>query len=152
VITQIGDWTITGKGSFEEALSYYYPGEQVTFGYQRSGALDVVSLTLQNIEGGTGITKRIFYSSEILGASLESINALDKDRLKLTYGVKITSLTNGYLQDLGFRAGYVITHVNEMPAKDPKVLGPYLEKFSGRLLLEGVGPNGQPFTQSYQVR
>jgi Do/DeqQ family serine protease len=152
VITQIGDWTITGKGSFEEALSYYYPGEQVTFGYQRGGSLDVVSLLLQNIEGGTGITKRIFYSSEILGASLESINALDKDRLKLTYGVKITSLTNGYLQDLGFRSGYVITHVNEMPAKDPKVLGPYLEKFSGRLLLEGVGPNGQPFAQSYQVR
>jgi hypothetical protein len=114
--------------------------------------LDVVSLLLQNIEGGTGITKRIFYSSEILGASLESINALDKDRLKLTYGVKITSLSNGYLQDLGFRSGYVITHVNEMPAKDPKVLGPYLEKFSGRLLLEGVGPNGQPFAQSYQVR
>jgi len=26
VITQIGDWKITGKGSFEEALSYYYPG------------------------------------------------------------------------------------------------------------------------------
>jgi hypothetical protein len=46
----------------------------------------------------------------------------------------------------------VITHVNEMPAKDPKVLGPYLEKFSGRLVLEGVSPNGQPFTQSYQVR
>lgn len=152
LITQIGDWKITGKGSFEEALSYYYPGDQVSVGFQRGGKLEVASLTLQNLEGGTGISKREFYSSEVLGARLESINAIDKDRLKLTYGVKIASLTNGYLSDLGFREGYVITHVNEMPAKDPKALGPYLEKFSGRLVLEGVAPNGQPFTQSYQVR
>ena len=152
LITQIGDWKITGKGSFEEALSYYYPGDKVSVGFQRGGKLEVVSLTLQNLEGGTGISKREFYSSEVLGARLESINAIDRDRLKLSYGVKITSLTNGYLSDLGFREGFVITHVNEMPAKDPKALGPYLEKFSGRLVLEGVAPNGQPFTQSYQVR
>ena len=152
LITQIGDWKITGKGSFEEALSYYYPGDKVSVGFQRGGKLEVVSLTLQNLEGGTGISKREFYSSEVLGARLESINAIDRDRLKLSYGVKITSLTNGYLNDLGFREGFVITHVNEMPAKDPKALGPYLEKFSGRLVLEGVAPNGQPFTQSYQVR
>lgn len=152
LITQIGDWKITGKGSFEEALSYYYPGDQVSLGYVRAGKSATASLTLQNLEGGTGISKREFYSSEVLGARLESINAIDKDRLKLTYGVKITSLTNGYLRDLGFREGFVITHINEMPAKDPKALGPYLEKFSGRLVLEGVAPNGQPFTQSYQVR
>ena len=152
LITQIGDWKITGKGSFEEALSYYYPGDQVNISYQRSGKSTTTLLTLQNLEGGTGISKREFYSSEVLGARLESINAIDKDRLKLTYGVKIVSLTNGYLSNLGFREGFVITHINEMPAKDPKTLGPYLEKFSGRLVLEGVAPNGQPFTQSYQVR
>lgn len=152
LITQIGDWKITGKGSFEEALSYYYPGDQVSLGYVRAGKSATASLTLQNLEGGIGISKREFYSSEVLGARLESINAIDKDRLKLTYGVKITALTNGYLRDLGFREGFVITHINEMPAKDPKALGPYLEKFSGRLVLEGVAPNGQPFTQSYQVR
>ena len=120
--------------------------------YQRAGKSTTSLLTLQNLEGGTGISKREFYSSEVLGARLESINAIDRDRLKLTYGVKITSLTNGYLRDLGFREGFVITHVNEMSAKDPKALGSYLEKFSGRLVLEGVSPNGQPFTQSYQVR
>ncbi len=152
LITQIGDWKITGKGSFEEALSYYYPGDKVSVGFQRGGKPEVASLTLQNLEGGTGISKREYYSSEMLGARLESINAIDKDRLKLTYGVKITSMSNGYLSDLGFREGFVITHINEMPAKDPKALGPYLEKFSGRLVLEGVRPNGQPFTQSYQVR
>ena len=152
VITQIGDWKITGKGSFEEALSYYYPGDQIAVGYQRGNSQSSATLTLQNIEGGTGITKREFYTSEILGARLEAINAVDRDRLKLPYGVKITGLSTGYLRDLGFREGFVITHVNEIPAKDPKTLGPYLEKFSGRLVLEGVAPNGQPFVQSYQVR
>ena len=152
VITQIGDWKITGKGSFEEALSYYYPGDKINVSYTRNGASKTVNLTLQNLEGGTGIIKREYYSSALIGARLEAVNAIEKDRLKIPYGVKISSLTRGYLRDLGFRDGYVITHVNEMPAKDPKTLGEYLEKFSGRLKLEGVAPNGQPFMQSYNVR
>lgn len=152
VITRVGDWKITGKGSFEEALSYYYPGDKLNVEFMRDGAPKTATLTLQNLEGGTGIIKREYYSSALIGARLEAVNTIEKDRLKVPYGVKITSLTRGYLRDLGFRDGFVITHVNEMPAKDPKALGEYLEKFSGRLKLEGVAPNGQPFMQSYNVR
>lgn len=152
VITRIGDWSITGKGSFEEALSYYYPGDKLNIEYQRGGDLKSATLTLQNLEGGTGIVKREYYSSALIGARLEAVNTIEKDRLKIPYGVKISSLTRGYLRDLGFRDGFVITHVNEMPAKDPKALGKYLEEFSGRLKLEGVSPNGQPFMQSYNVQ
>lgn len=152
VIVQIGDWKISGKGSFEEALSYYYPGDQVKVDYMRGGTLKSANLTLQNLEGQTGIIKREYYASALLGARLEAVNTIEKDRLRIPYGVKISSLSRGYLRDLGFRDGYVITHVNEMPAKDPKALGEYLEKFSGRLKLEGVSPNGQPFMQSYNVR
>ena len=152
VITRIGDWKITGKGSFEEALSYYYPGDKLNIEFQRGGELKSATLTLQNLEGGIGVVKREYYSSALIGARLEAVNTIEKDRLKIPYGVKISSLTRGYLRDLGFRDGFVITHVNEMPAKDPKALGEYLEKFSGRLKLEGVSPNGQPFMQSYNVQ
>jgi Do/DeqQ family serine protease len=152
VITRVGDWKITGKGSFEEALSYYYPGDKLTVEYQRGNDLKSATLTLQNLEGGTGIVKREYYSSALIGARLEAVNTIEKDRLKIPYGVKMSSLTRGYLRELGFRDGFIITHVNEMPAKDPKTLGKYLEEFSGRLKLEGVAPNGQPFLQSYNVR
>lgn len=152
VITRIGDWKITGKGSFEEALSYYYPGDKLNIEFQRGGELKSATLTLQNLEGGIGVVKREYYSSALIGARLEAVNTIEKDRLKIPYGVKISSLTRGYLRDLGFRDGFVITHVNEMPAKDPKALGEYLEKFSGRLKLAGVSPNGQPFMQSYNVQ
>ncbi|TDQ16396.1 Do/DeqQ family serine protease [Algoriphagus boseongensis] len=152
VITSIGDWKITGKGSFEEALSYYYPGEKINVEFTRDGNLKTATLTLQNLEGGTGVIKREYYASSLLGARLEAVNTVEKDRLKIPYGIKISSLSRGYLRDLGFRDGFVITHVNEMPAKDPKAFGKYLEEFSGRLKLEGVSPNGQPFMQSYNVR
>lgn len=152
VITKIADWKITGKGSFEEALSYYYPGDKVTVEYIRGGSPKTAQLTLQNLEGETGVIKREYYSSALLGARLEAVNTIEKDRLKIPYGVKITSLTRGYLRDLGFRDGFVITHINQVPAKDPNEAGKYLEKFSGRLRLEGVAPNGQPFMQSYNVR
>lgn len=152
VIIKIDDWKITGKGSFEEALSYYYPGSKVVVEYMRNGQLKTAQLTLQNLEGEEGVIKREFFTSGLLGAKLEAVNTIERDRLKIPYGVKITSMTRGYLRDLGFRDGFVITHINQIPAKDPKVAGKYLEEFSGKLRLEGVAPNGQPFMQSYNVR
>lgn len=152
VITKIDDWKITGKGSFEEALSYFYPGDKVNVEFMRGGNLKSAQLALQNLEGEEGVIKREFFTSGLLGAKLEAVNTIEKDRLKVPYGVKITSMTRGYLRDLGFRDGYVITHINQVPAKDPKAAGKYLEEFSGKLRLEGVSPSGQPFMQSYNVR
>jgi serine protease Do len=152
VIVKIADWVITGKGSFDEALSYFYPGDKVTIEFMRGGNLKSAQITLQNLEGGEGVIRREYFSSTLLGAKLEAVNTIEKDRLKIPYGIKISSLTRGYLRDLGFRDGFVITHINQIPAKDPKVAGKYLEEFSGKLRLEGVSPSGQPFMQSYNVR
>lgn len=152
VILKIGEQAITGMGSFDEALSYYYPGDQLSVSYVRAGEIKVSQLTLQNLEGGKGVLKREYFSSGTLGAKLEAANTIEKDRLGIQFGVKITSLTRGYLRDLGLRDGFVITRINNEPAKDPKAVGKYLEEYSGRLLLEGVSANGQPFMQSYNVR
>ncbi len=152
VITRLGDQAITGMGSFEEALSYYYPGQKLLLTYNREGNSRSTQLTLQNLEGGQGVLKREYFSSAILGARLEAVNTIEKDRLGINHGVKITSLSRGYLREMGFRDGFVITQINREPAKDPKEVGKFLENFSGRLLLEGVGPSGQPFMQSYNVR
>jgi Do/DeqQ family serine protease len=152
VITGIGNIDILGKGSFEEVLSYYYPGDKIQVTFQRNSMKNSVEVTLQNLEGGTGIIKREYFTSNLLGAQLEAVNTLEKDRLGIEFGVKITGMTRGYLRDLGLNNGFVITHVNGEPAKNPEEVGKYLEKFSGRLRLEGVTPNGQPFMQSYNVR
>ncbi|REG84480.1 S1C family serine protease [Algoriphagus antarcticus] len=152
VITKLGSQVITGKGSFEEALSYYYPGEQLQVTYLRNGAEKSANLQLQNLEGGNGVIKREFYSSTILGARLEAVNTIEKDKFGVDYGIKLTGLTRGYLRELGLREGFIITQINGDAAKDPNKVGAYLEKFSGRLLLEGVASNGQPFMQTYNVR
>jgi membrane-associated protease RseP (regulator of RpoE activity) len=152
VITKLGDQGISGMGSFEEALSYYYPGQKLAVIFERNGSTKATQLTLQNLEGGEGVLKREFFNSAILGARLEAVNTIEKDRLSIPYGIKITALTRGYLRDLGLRDGFVITQLNREAAKDPKAVGKYLEEFSGKLLIEGVAPNGQPFMQSYNVR
>lgn len=152
VITRIENINITGKGSFEEILSYYYPGDKIQFQFQRKNENKAAQVTLQNLEGGTGIIKREYYSSNLLGAQLEAVNTLEKDRLGIEFGIKITGMTRGYLRDLGLNNGFVITTINGEPAKNPEEVGKFLEKFSGRLRLEGVSPNGQPFMQSYNVR
>jgi membrane-associated protease RseP (regulator of RpoE activity) len=152
VITQLGDQPITGKGSFQEALSYYYPGEQLNVRFYRNGSAKTAKLSLQNLEGGAGVIKREFYSSAILGARLEAVNTIEKDKFGVDFGVKISYLARGYLRELGLREGFIITRINNDSAQDPKKVGKYLEDFSGRLLLEGGASNGQPFMQSYTVQ
>lgn len=152
VITKIENIDITGKGAFEEVLSYYYPGDKINVRFQRKNENKTAQIALQNLEGGTGIIKREYFSSNLLGAQLEAVNTLEKDRLGIDFGIKITGMTRGYLRDLGLNNGFVITHINGEPAKNPEEVGKFLEKFSGRLRLEGVSPNGQPFMQSYNVR
>lgn len=152
VITKIEGINITGKGSFEELLSYYYPGDKIKIDYQRNNENRSAQLTLQNLEGGTGVLVREFYSSNILGARLEAVNTIEKDRLGIGHGIKITGMTRGYLRELGLNNGFVITFINGEQAKNPEIAGKYLENFSGRLRLEGVTPTGQPFMQSYSVR
>lgn len=152
VITRIEGNNIIGKGSFEEALSYHYPGEKIRVDYVRNNERKTTSLTLQNLEGGTGVLKREFFSSNLLGARLEAVNTIERDRLGIEFGVKITGLTRGYLRDLGLNNGFVLTKINDEPAKNPERVGKFLEDFSGRLRIEGVLPNGQPFLQSYNVR
>ncbi|MEN2281388.1 trypsin-like peptidase domain-containing protein [Algoriphagus sp. SE2] len=152
VIIQLGNQEISGMGSFEEALSYYYPGEELPITFIRNGSEKTAQLKLQNLEGGVGILKREYYSSALLGAKLEAINTIEKDKMGLDYGIKITGMTRGYLRDLGLREGFILTHINREPARDPKLVGKYLEEYSGKLLLEGVASSGQPFMQSYNVR
>ncbi len=152
VIKSIDGTPITGKGSFEEALSYYYPGNQIKVTYQRGNNTSTAQLMLQNLFGGTGVIKREYYTSPLLGAKLETVNSIEKDRLNIEYGIKITSVTRGYLRELGLGDGFVITQVNGQQATDPKKLGQYLEDFSGRLRLEGITPGGQPFMQSYSIQ
>jgi serine protease Do len=152
VITSIEGIKITGKGSFEEVISYYYPGDQIQANFQRNGSTKTAQLILQNLEGGTGILKREFYASNLLGARLEAVNAIERDRLGISYGVKITGMTRGFIRELGLNNGFVITQINGEPAVNPESVGKYLENFSGRLRLEGVAPSGQPFMQSYSIR
>lgn len=152
VIKSIDGTPINGKGSFEEALSYYYPGNQIKVTYLRGGSTKTAQLTLQNLFGGTGVIKREFYTSPLLGAKLETVNAIEKDRLNIEYGVKITGMTRGYLRDLGLGNGFIITQINGKPANEPAKIGKFLEEYSGRLRIEGITTTGQPFMQSYNIQ
>lgn len=152
VVTLIENMDITGKGSFEEVLSYFKPGDKIRIQYQRGKELKSTTLTLQNLEGTMGIIKREYFASNLLGARLESVNTIEKDKFGINYGIKITALSRGYLRDLGLNNGFVITMINGEPAKNPEEVGLYLEKFNGKLRLEGITPSGQPFMQSYNVR
>ena len=106
---------------------HYYPGDRINVRFQRKNESKTAQIALQNLEGGTGIIKREYFSSNLLGAQLEAVNTIEKDRLGIDFGIKITGMTRGYLRDLGLNNGFVITHINGEPAKTRKKLVNFLK-------------------------
>ena len=151
VIVKVNETSIDSKATFDEELSYYNPGDKVKISYKRNGSLKETNLTLYNREGTTTILKREVYSSGTLGAQLEVISKVERERFGITGGVKVVKfISNGILRQMGLDNGTIITAINNQEIKSPKDLEDNL-KTRGRLVLEAITPNGQKIMTSFYL-
>jgi len=58
IITKINNLDVNTESSFEEELSYRYPGDHVTITYVREGKQKTTDVTLLNKSGETAKVKR----------------------------------------------------------------------------------------------
>ncbi len=148
VILKINGQMIESKAEFDEQISYYRPGDKISILYNRNGQAKEIQLQLTNREGTTGLLKRDIYKSEKLGAELESLSKVEKDRLRLESGVRIVRITGrGALSQ--FEEGFIITSINRQTVSTPKEVAEMLEDARGRLLIEGIDASGGRVT--YQL-
>lgn len=131
VITHINNIAVNSRSAFEEELSYRYPGDQVTFTFQRNGKVNTTSLTLVNKAGNTELVRRKIYSSSTIGAQLEATD----------YGVRVFKITGGYLKLLGVPENYTIISLNRVRVKDPQEVIDFFEKHKGRVYMYGMNSN-----------
>lgn len=151
VIVKVNESAIDSKAAFDEELSYYNPGDKVKIAFKRNGSLKETNLTLYNREGTTSILKREVYSSGSLGAQLEVVSKVERERFGLSGGVKVVKfISNGILRQMGLESGTIITSINNQEIKSPKDLEDNL-KTRGRLVLEAVTPNGQKIMTSFYL-
>ena len=149
IIVKINDEDIDNKSTYEEILSNYSPGDRIKIIYKSSGNLKNVDLVLTNREGTTEMLKKETYSSSSLGADLESVSKVEREKLGISSGVRIINLKNGLIRRLGISEGFVITAINKIPINTPEETVEIIEKIRGKVIIEGITSNGVKGYYSY---
>jgi S1-C subfamily serine protease len=111
--------------------------------YRREDKLGEATLTLTNREGTTSLLKREIYTSEALGADLEAVSKVERDKLGLGEGgIRIAKVKSGLIQRMGIQEGFIITAINSKKITSPADLSDTLERIKGRVVIEGISSNG----------
>jgi serine protease Do len=143
IITTVNGIMINSQSSFEEEISYHYPGDKISITYLREGKTVSTTLTLVNRNGTTDIIKRKIYAAAQLGAQLEGTE----------YGVKIFKMKeNSVLKQIGIPENFTIIGINRVRVRDPEDVMEFFEKFKGRGSIIGVNSSGQQLELPFIIR
>ncbi len=142
VITKINSQEINSTSTFEEELSYRYPGDKINITYLRDNKASNALIILVNRAGTTEKVKRKIYESKIMGAQLESTD----------YGVKIFKITEGYMKKLGVPENYTIISINRVRVNDPQEVIEFFEKYKGRVNLYGMNGAREAIPYNFMLR
>ena len=149
VIMKINEQSVDSRSDFEELISYYSPGDELSVTYRREGRTGTATLTLTNREGTTELLRRTIYASESLGADLEAVSRVEANLLKIASGVRINQVNDGFLKRLGVEEGFVITHINQRDIHKPEEVEEILTRIRGKVRIEGVNARGVKGYYSY---
>ncbi|MCU0458826.1 MAG: trypsin-like peptidase domain-containing protein [Bacteroidales bacterium] len=150
VIIAINGESVETTADLQEKVSRYRPGDRLEVTYLRKGKQDKKSVVLRNIEGGTGVVAPGAQSSSVFGATFTPLTAGEKSQLKITDGVKITSISDGRFRELGFSKGTVIINVNGQNVNSGTDVRRATSDGKNLTSVEGFTPDGTYF--KYQTR
>jgi Do/DeqQ family serine protease len=141
IIIKINDIEIKDKGSMQEQLARFRPGDKVKITILRNGEEKNFDITLANQNGETKIIKTV--SIESLGAVFEPVSKREKQIYGINGGVKIITLNAGKLRMEGVRTGFIILAVNRQMVKSAEDIKKIIDSTKeGGILIEGIYPNG----------
>lgn len=115
VITAVNDHKIEKMSELQEYLATHKPGDKVTIKYVRDKKVKETTVTLRNIQGTTSAVETL--DSESMGAALRPLNAQEKKELNLQYGLVVSAIRKGKMQEAGITKGLIIMQVNDKPMR-----------------------------------
>jgi serine protease Do len=113
------------------------PNDKVQLTYIRNGQNKVVAVTL---------SKNEFFSTEFKGIELENIDAADKKKFRLDYGVKIKSINNENLMQYNEELiGNIILSIDNVKTTDIETVSKLINKKDEKqsVRIEMVNKNGE---------
>jgi serine protease Do len=143
IITRINNTIVNTQSEFEEELSFYNPGNKVTFTYLRSGKQYTASLTLVNRKGTTDVIHRDIVTNNELGARFESTQ----------YGVKVFGIKdNSLFSEMGVPENFTIIAINRVRVKEPEEVIDFFKKYKGQGYLYGMNSTKQQMELRFTIR
>ncbi len=148
VITQVNATQIKNVTDLQEQIGRYRPGDSVTITLLRNGELVTVTALLTNKSGTTTLIEKSAEGA-LLGAEFAPVDSKTKRRLGIQYGLQITKLQAGKLQEAGVPQNFIILKANNRPIQSESDLREVYDaavaasKNDQVLFLAGVLPNGR---------
>lgn len=134
IIIRLNNIETNTQSSFEEELSYHYPGDKLPISYIRDGKTYNTSITLVNLNGTYDLIKRNIYTNEAIGAQLEATQ----------YGVKVFRIKdNSPFKQIGIPENFTIIAINRVRVKEPEEIVEFFQKFRGRGAIYGINSSRQ---------
>lgn len=150
VIIAINGQPVQTTADLQEKVSRYKPGDKVEVTYLRRGRQDNKTVVLRNFEGGTGVVSPGSQNVSLFGATFASVTSGDKQQYGISNGVKITSISEGRLRDLGLSKGTVIVDVNGQKVNTAADIRRATNDEKSLTSVEGFTPDGTYF--KYQTK
>ena len=142
IIVKVNGRDIDSKSIFDEHIEYLRPGEKAKMSIIRNGKEMEFAVNLLNREGTTAIMRKGTVSSDILGADFQSVPKIEKDKLGIKNGIRISNLRQGRMAGMGLSDGFIIISLNKKEYEKPDELIKDLEIVRGQIVIDGIFPNG----------
>lgn len=142
VIVAMDGSRISSMGDLQEQIAPHRPGDKVVVTVNRKGDEKDFTVILKTPSGDT----KTVGSSEFwayLGADLEKISDKDLEKLNIDGGVRVTKIHDGKFKTAGIPEGFVITNINRAEVQDVQDVRSYIERITGGVFIEGIGPDGK---------
>ena len=145
VITAIDGKKITKMSELQEYLAGKRPGDKVKVTFLHKKTKKEKTVTLKNAQGTTDVVKTA--DLDLLGANFKPITSEQKEQLGISYGLEVTKINKGKLQDGGITKGFIIQTVNDEPMKTVDDLQKMVKESSTNkepvLYIKGIYPTGK---------
>lgn len=120
IIVKLDEQNISTFADLSGYINTKRPNDKVQVTYIRDGKNKIVPVTL---------SKNEFFTTEFKGLELENIDAADKKKFKLNYGVKIKSITNENLKQYEEELlGNIILKIDNATANDIETVSKLLNQ------------------------
>ncbi|QOG04049.1 S1C family serine protease [Flavobacterium sp. MDT1-60] len=139
IIVKLDDQNIATYADLSGYINTKRPNDVVKVTYMKNGQTRTVPVTL---------SKNEFFSTEFKGIELENIDAADKKKFRIDYGVKIKNITNDNLmQYQNELQGNIILSIDNIKATNVETVSKLLsKKDEGQSVrIEMINKNGEIF-------